>query len=270
MAVERRVKPSAKMKAGVSKWWKSIVLAVVLIVLAVGAILIVPDTLERLGGKDPSKNPDNPAKIKEAIRAMLATTVSYDGTWIEDPQGRFQVYMPGVTERTDDNKVCDYLYTNEAGMAAFGIYIGREQYPTMDGNPQVDPNAILQSVVSKVLPDVGLVMYDAKFSGSYDVSNITLGDGTPGLFVTGELQTVLGLQGDSEADVNHVTYNFPLYGFAMLREDWPVFVWGACDPDDATIASQLDTYMKECASIMSGVTSGSKAISAEDYSEPGE
>ena len=270
MAVERRVKPSVRIKAAAAKRIK-IILLIFAVVIALSVVALIVLKLNGIGDEHVgTKHPNNPEQTKEAIRAMLATAVSYDGTWIEDEQGRFQVYLPGVTERTDGNKISDYLYTNEAGMAAFGVYIGREQYPTMDGNPQADPNAILQSVVSKVLPDVGLVMYDAKFSGSYDVSNITLGDGTPGLFVTGELQTVLGLQGEGEADVNHVTYNFPLYGFAMLREDWPVFIWGACDPDDSAIATQLETYMKECASIVSGVTNVSKTVSAEDYVESGE
>lgn len=254
MAVERRVKPSAKLKAELSRKRKPILIAIgsilVLALIVVGAVTVFShDFFKSPGGKDDGKNK---VDDMEAVRAMLATTVSYSGHWVDVGLGNLAVYLPGDVQKDTEELNSKVIYTNEGGSTAFGILVGDVQLPTLDGDPAKDANAILDTLFRKLTDDVGVTLYGAKYSGSYDVTSYTLGDRYPGLWVSGDLQTVMGLQGDGEAEVSQVTYNFPFNAVVTMREDYPVIVWGVADPDDGSASANLSTWMKECAAIFSG------------------
>lgn len=257
MAVERRVKPSAKVKAEMSKKRKPLLLAgaLVLVLVVAGVVAVVYGAqIRSLFG---AKNPDNePINKEEAMRAVLASSVSYDGRWYIDPNKRFQVYLPGTVESSIEDLNSVTVNACEGDTGAFGVTVGTEQFPSLAGQADKDSHTVLESVLPSALSDIGAALYGTKFSGSYDISSITLTDGSKALWLSGELQTVLGLQHEGSSTVTEVTMTFPLYGFVTLKEDTPIFVWGAVDPDDKGLAMNLETYMRECAGIFSaGVSS---------------
>lgn len=266
MAVERRVKPSARAKQMMAEKRKIIIIAlaaVLVIALVITfAVTILPSIVYNepmpwekdtpssqgsgSGGKTAVENPD-------AIKAMLEQTVSYTGTWNENTEVGYQVYVPGTEYFEYKDQVSDLLYKNEAGTAIFGVVHGSE-LTSLGDDATLDPQAVLEATVNRITPDISEGLYGASFSPSYDVSNTLLGDKTPAILITGDLTTKLGLQPEGGGTVTEATYNYPLCGVAFVRNNIPVMVWGVVDSDDAGEAYRLPTYIEECARIISSIT----------------
>lgn len=263
MAVERRVKPSERAKQQIAAKRKTIIAALVTLVLvaiivAIGMIL-VPHFLfgESLpwGSNDTPTADQNKVGVEnpDAVKAMLEQTVSYDGTWLEDAALGYQVYLPGTKEFKYDGQISKTILNNEAGTGVFGIVIG-EELPTLNNDATADPGAVMDATLAKVTEDISKGLYGAKFSASYDVSTTQLGDKTPAILVTGDLQTMLGLKAEGSDEVQQITYNYPLCGIGFVRNNVPIMFWGAIDADDAGEAARLNTYFDECARITSSIT----------------
>ncbi len=261
MAVERRVKPSTRMKQKLSRGRKPIAIASAL----VAGILVVCLVLTTFGPQlaaifgngehdhDPASSDGNNAEV---LRALLAGSVNYEGSWVVNEDMGFQVYIPGTTESTVESTQSYAVYTNSGGTEVYGVTVGTTAFPTLGGDPTQDAGSTLNAVMEAVLNDAGLNLYNTKFSGSYDMGTLTLSDGTKAVRVDGELQTILGLQNEGSTEVVETTLNFPLCGFITLRNDLPVFVWGIVDPDDGHATANLENRMLECAGIFSVVNGG--------------
>lgn len=264
MAVERRVKPSTRMKQQLAENRKPVLIgicALVAVVVAVCAVIFVPPFVGELMGKDPQKDPNPDSSMtggegvnQEAIKAMLAGSVNYEGEWVVDEQNRFQVYLPGDKAVENDGLKSIMVRNNEGTTYAYGVTISDEQLPTLGGDPTLDSGTVLKSVIDKCLNDVSLSFYGAGFNGSYDMSTFSLSDGSKALRVDGELQTSMVLQNEGSSTTNTVTMNFPLCGFIAVRDDYPVFIWGVVDPDDGNASSSLEDNILDCATIFSAVT----------------
>lgn len=263
MAVERRVKPSTRARQQLAAKKKVILIGALVLALLVGVILFAVKILPAIIYNEPlpweKDNPTTqgekvPVESTDAVRAMLESTVSYWGTWCEDPDLGFQIYVPGTQPFSYDGQVSDVLFHNDGGTAIFGVVEGTDTLPTLGGDATIDANAVMEATIMRVSEDISQGLYGAQFSGSYDISTTQLGDKTPAILVTGDLQTVLGLKGDNDTDVQQVTYNYPLCAVGFIWNDVPVMVWGVVDADDTGECSRLNTYMEECAHIISGIT----------------
>lgn len=266
MAVERRVKPSARARQALAEKKKVILIAVLALVAVVAVIVFAVTILPSIiynepmpwetgehNDPGPAQSDRVPVENPDAIKAMLEQTVSYYGTWIENPGLGFQVYLPGTELFEHNGQTSNVMYKNSGGTAVYGIIEGNE-LPTLNDDATVDANAVMEATVMRITNDVSQALYGAQFSASYDVSTTQLGDRTPAIVVTGDLQTVIGLQDENTGNVEKATYNFPLCGIGFVRNNIPVMIWGVVDSDDAGEAYRLPTYMEECARIISSVT----------------
>ncbi len=263
MAVERRVKPSTRARQQLAAKKKVILIGVLALVILAGIIALLASIVPAIIYNEPlpwekdtpnqSQREKVPTGSSDAVRALLEGSVSYYGTWYEDDSG-FQVYIPGTESFEYDGQVSTMLLHNESGTGVFGVVKGADTLPTLGGDATVDANAVMEATIMRVSEDISQGLYGAQFSGSYDVSITQLGDKTPAILVTGDLQTILGLKGEGDTDVQQITYNYPLCAVGFLWNDVPVMVWGVVDADDTGECSRLNTYMEECAHIISGIT----------------
>ena len=204
MAIERRVKPSERAREAMYHRRKPIAIALVAL-LVVGVLGFAgyklyqafprknstPDVTQQ---GDVSGSNSGLSSSDVADRALAAGSTSYSGTWADDASGRFTLYIPGELIADDSAFLSEFVTINEANTEAYGVLASTQVLPTLGNDPTQDPASVLSVFAEALMSDLSMAMYGADFSGAYDVSSYTLGDGSTALWVSGEMQKMLSRQ----------------------------------------------------------------------------
>lgn len=241
MSVERKTQKSKKPLI--------ITLCVAILIAAVGGVgFAMRDTISGWFSKEPSDAGEkHDATVEEATKVMLASNVSYDGTWYDDTDFGYHVYLPLTSVSSDKDYASKVVYVNEGGTAMSGITIGDGTYPTLEGDATADSNTMLRSVMDKITHDAGLNFFNATFSGAYELSSDALPNNIKALKVTGNLMTTLTLKLEGTDTPFKQDATYFLDGYIVLLDDTPVFFWGISDRDDPSVTPAMSSWVKECA-----------------------
>ena len=262
MAIERRVKPSARAREQLAQRRRPLIIVgiALFLVVCIGGIgffvfqqLNKPDT--------PAPNPlDNMSDYEDqtgtglgpsvsAEKALLAGGTDYKGNWAEDAGGRYSIYLPGTEVQDLEGYTSKFVTKNEGDTAAYGVMVGTEAFPTLNNDPTGDTSAVLSAFVKDIAVDISKAMYDASFSGAYDMSSYDLADGSKAIWIGGDMQSRLSFKNENGVESPPEDLFFPICGFIAMRDDTPIFVWGVANPKDNATCTRLASDMQQCAEV---------------------
>ena len=147
MSVERRVKPSERMRNEMASKRKPLYIALAML-LVVAAFIAV-----WFAGRNVGRGQKEPLDIT-ATRTMLTAKVSYDGTWVAEPDGLFEVYLPGnmIANAEDYNSLgVSVDYTDESSgqvASGFGVVVTQQEF---DIKIEDDPFFVLDRLLTILL-----------------------------------------------------------------------------------------------------------------------
>lgn len=252
MAIERRVKPSARTLEELRRKRKPILIGSGILAVVVLMGFAVFSLVGRFIDVNKDRQTPNGSEITSSIdseRAVAEARASYSGNWIDTSSFGVSVYLPGDVKVESDTLASNVVYTDNGNLVSYGVLVSDVQFPTLENDPTADPTPILSLFINDLVSDAGIAMHSAKFSGAYDVSSYQLPDGTNVLWVTGDLQTRMSVQEENSETSTDSVMDFPLCGYIAMRDDTPIFVWGVANPLDASAKQRLSSQIKDCADI---------------------
>lgn len=255
MAIERRVKPSTRIKEALQAKWKPVLLIlfgiVVLTGLIVGSIVI-----SKLHLFQPRVKTDLPTDVI-ATRTILTQRVSYEGIWVGEINDLFEVYLPGkeldtskqyqsmavTAERYEASGLSD-SYGNSI-VAAYGVYTGSTP---IDIAVSADPFYVWDAVSASVIDDMAMVCTMANPSGAYDMEILFSDSGEQMLRVSGNVQMSALVQVGTDVQVQ--TFEHPIIVYVVLKDSYPVCVWCIYDFVDTSLSETIPPQMEEVMSTL--------------------
>lgn len=145
MSIEHRVKPSARVKAALQRRRKFI--AIVLVAIVCASLLGV-GVYNAIKARGRQSSLDMNAS---ALRTLLASRTNYNGNWVREDEGLFEVYLPGEVQQSEDFVSVgftierDMEYDNSC-VRAYGVLKGTTRYEaTIE---EEDHN-----IISEVMPE---------------------------------------------------------------------------------------------------------------------
>lgn len=257
MSVERRVKPPRKVKNKTRSAsniivtnWKKVVAVVLVVVLLISTFAIVAPLIPKR-----SKTPKKTTAEEDAIvtRNIIATRTSYEGEWVEEPDGLFQVYLPGDNVEEKGYNSVAFSYDRETDydntcLRAYGVIVGEEEF---DIAVVDDPATIFGTVKDKLGEDIAKVCYGKYPSAAYDMEFVTMKDGRDAIRISGDItMSVLYKENkDSSATYQDVlTRN--LQAYLTLERGIPVLVWACWNPFDYFVDKDTPGLLEEMANTL--------------------
>lgn len=250
MAIENRVKPSARMAEVITQQRKRILIGVVSVLVGIGVV-----TGAWFGYQHFKPDPNRDLSTDTvAVRTMLSSKTSYEGTWVRESSGLFEVYLPG--EKLDTSKEYEsmavvanrYAERKDNLIDAYGVYVSDEQ---VDIAVDEDPFFILDTVRDSVLGDISKACACGNPSGAYDIEYLQLDDGRIAMKLTGDVQMTAMLKSspeDEEPKQENVIY--PMIAYVTIEKGTPVAVWCTYDSFDKTASDTSATKLLEVANTV--------------------
>lgn len=245
MSVERRVKPSERMKNEMASKRKPLYIALAML-LVVAAFIAV-----WFAGRNVGRGQKEPLDIT-ATRTMLTAKVSYDGTWVAEPDGLFEVYLPGdmIANAEDYNSLgVSVDYTDESSgqvASGFGVVVTQQEFDIKIGD---DPFFVLDRISKQVVNDIAKAWRAGNASGAYDVELLTLDDGREAMRLSGDvIMTRLIQNGANPDDITQEQVQCPLLAYITLEKGRPVALWSTWDDMDDYLREETAQKMEEMVS----------------------
>lgn len=248
MSVQKRVKPSTRMKAAIKAKRRQVyagVLACMMVVIVCLSGYLIYDKMIAPNGVS--------ADIL-ATRTMLSKKTSYNGSWITQADGLFEVYLPGTVDTSKEwqSLAVSAVHNNDYDNAiqrAFGVVYSPEKLDIT--TPSEDPMIILDSVSSMITNDVAAVCLGGRPSVAYDVEVVTMQDGTEAVKISGDIEVTLIMQKsktDTETYEEQMVY--PVIAYVTLQKGYPVGAWCVYDPFDYFASEEVPAQLEEMVSTI--------------------
>lgn len=244
MSVEKRVKPSAQMVESAKSQRKPI-LTILIATICIVTVAFVVYTLYMRSVREKQQSLEF-----TATRMMLSSKATYDGSWIEEEHGIFEVYFPSAEPDTtrDYHSIAvsverDIEYDN-ATSRAFGVLVGAD---TFGFNIEDDPMTVLQSVQKQLTSDVVDAYWGYGGSGAYDIDLVDFANGQKAVKVSGDIIMYNLLRKNEESDeIEQEENKQPVLAYITLQRQYPVVIWATWDPQNYLAANEVPTQLTEC------------------------
>lgn len=248
MSKDKKVKPATKtIEENRARRMKVCVVALVCL-----SVLTVSLTVYLLWDKIYRKGPSD--MNISATRTMLSQRVSYDGTWVSQEEGLFEVYIPGELDTSKEwqslavTSSYDTEYDNSL-KRAFGVVYSDEKLDITSVN--TDPMMVLEAVSSKITNDIATVSRGGRPSVAYDVETVVLNSGIEAIRITGDMELTFIMQKsktDTETYEEQLTY--PVIAYITLQKGYPVGVWCTYDAFDYWCSEEVPVQLEEMLSSL--------------------
>lgn len=247
MSIEHRVKPSARVKAALRRRRTFLVVLAASIIVAIAAgigIYTLIKSQERQGSLDMNE---------AALRTLLASRTNYQGNWVREEQGLFEVYLPGEVQHSDDFSSMGFTIERDAEYdnsctRAYGVLKGDTRY---EAGLEEEDQSILSDVMPGVVEDAGRAHAGRNISGAYDMEIITLTDGRSAIKCIGTLQFTQLLQEPGEdGKVYQETVEQPIEAYITLEKGYPVVVWATYNRDNYMASQEVPKTLLQVANTL--------------------
>lgn len=189
-----------------------------------------------------------------ATRTMLSQKVSYDGSWVTEAEGLFEVYIPGTLDTSKEWKsmavtsVHDTEYDNSL-KRAFGVVYSDEKLDI--SSVSLDPMLVLSSVSDQITNDIAGVCLGGRPSVAYDVEVVTLANGEEAVKISGDMELTFMMQkSKTDTETYEEQLNYPVIAYITLQKGYPVGVWCTYDQFDYWCSEEVPTQLEEMVSTI--------------------
>lgn len=242
MSIEHRVKPSARVKAALQRRRKFIVIVLVAIVCASLLGVGVYNAI-KVRGRQSSLDMN-----ASALRTLLASRTNYNGNWVREDEGLFEVYLPGEVQQSEDFVSLGFTierdteYDNSC-VRAYGVLKGTTRY---EATIEEEDHNILSEVMPDIVEDAGKAHAGRNISGAYDMELVSLNDGRTAIKCVGTLQFTQLLQEPGEGGkVYQETVEQPLEVYITLEKGYPVAIWATYNRDNYIATQEVPQTLFE-------------------------
>lgn len=249
MAIENRVKPSSRMAQTIQER-RNLILIVLAVIVGIAAVGFGGYKVWQIVKPDPNKN--LPTDVV-AVRTMLSSKTNYDGTWVADKDGLFEVYLPG--EKLDKNRDYEsmavvanrYAEYKDTLIDAYGVFKAKQD---VDIKIDADPFFIMDTVREPILGDIAKACGGTAPSGAYDIEYVTLEDGRMAMKLKGDVQMVAMVKTSPDAEAEQDTIIYPMIAYVTIEGNTPVATWCAYDSFDQTAADSAEEKLLQVANTV--------------------
>lgn len=248
MSVQKRVKPSTRMKAAIKakrrQVYAGVLACMMLVIICLSGYLMYDKMIA----------PKGVAADVLATRTMLSKKTSYDGSWITQADGLFEVYLPGTVDTSKEwqslavSAVHNTDYDNSI-QRAFGVVYSSEKLDIE--SPADDPMVILDAVSSMITNDITAVCLGGRPSVAYDVEVVTMKDGTEAVKISGDIEVTHIMQkSKTDTETYEEQMQYPVLAYVTLQKGYPVGAWCTYDQFDYFASEEVPVQLEEMVSTI--------------------